>query len=846
MATPMAVICAGEELGKSLTELLDGQGLRVIRLLKAADVLPILEKPDYVFFFTASEISPSGRVQFSEALASTARAGGRMILILDNVSEKWAQWGKTESEKVGWPVTVVELRGGFGAEGGKAMLAKLMRLAFAGGMPKERTVYLGSEPKVVAAEKGEVSSEQVWERINQWEEIKRKRWRSRLPKIGRKTVAALVVLLAVLILVVTPVAVAGAYGILGFSDLMATKTLLEGGKFTQAGERAEAARGKLVAAENVVRTMANWWGLFGSRQVVERYYGFLSLGELAAEAAKHVVTAVPKVNDLTNSFLNGAGGGVQVGRESREVVLELAAIDRDLGLAESQIREISPTTKKWMGFFGWTPERVERYQGLLPQARTRLQQLSKALTVLPEAVGVEGGSTVGALPGRRTYLVVFQNSTELRPTGGFIGSYAIVHFDSGKLLDYKVNDIYTADGQLVGRIAPPDELLHYLGQPNWYMRDANWAADWPLTAKRLEWFLEKETGQQVDGVVAVSLPAVGKVLVATGPLDLPDLGETVTADNFYQKAEYAAEINFFPGSTQKRDYIGAVTQAILDKVTTGVPGGWLSWGQALSKAVAEKDILFYFNSPKVQQVFADNGWAGSMDDHSCDRPAMNCLMVVEANLGANKANYFVKRAVRVRSIVDKGGGVENTVTVNLENNSPSPSWPGGRYKAYLRFLVPTGSRFEGMDIGDGRTATVSATLTAQVLAGVAPDRFLVFQSPEPDAVDQPGQTGSWVAYGALVDMPIQTERTIVFRYVTPYRVVFNNQESSYRLVVLKQPGMGKEPLDVALDYPAFLTAEGQGDLFLAGAVPVATAQRLVYNSDLSTDRVFEVKFQRAD
>src|SRR5690606_38437202 len=41
-------------------------------------------------------------------------------------------------------------------------------------------------------------------------------------------------------------------------------------------------------------------------------------------------------------------------------------------------------------------------------------------------------------PEQRRYLVVFQNSAELRPTGGFIGSYAEMTMDQGAVRNIEV------------------------------------------------------------------------------------------------------------------------------------------------------------------------------------------------------------------------------------------------------------------------------------------------------------------------------------------------------------------------------------------------------------------------
>ena len=63
----------------------------------------------------------------------------------------------------------------------------------------------------------------------------------------------------------------------------------------------------------------------------------------------------------------------------------------------------------------------------------------------------------------RRYLVLTQDPAEVRPTGGFIGSYGIVVFDRGSLADYGFHDVPQLDYPWdYPRIEPPQELVDYL------------------------------------------------------------------------------------------------------------------------------------------------------------------------------------------------------------------------------------------------------------------------------------------------------------------------------------------------------------------------------------------------
>ena len=125
----------------------------------------------------------------------------------------------------------------------------------------------------------------------------------------------------------------------------------------------------------------------------------------------------------------------------------------------------------------------------------------------------------------KTYLLLLQNNTELRPGGGFIGNYGLLKFEEGKLKEITVEDVYTADGQLKEQIESPKQLAQLLTVDNFYLRDSNWSGDFEVNADLARDFLKKETGADVDGVIAVDLTFVANLLKATGPVKLSDYNE---------------------------------------------------------------------------------------------------------------------------------------------------------------------------------------------------------------------------------------------------------------------------------------------------------------------------------
>jgi len=331
---------------------------------------------------------------------------------------------------------------------------------------------------------------------------------------------------------------------------------------------------------------------------------------------------------------------------------------------------------------------------------------------------LEGQVLAGNIPsilgedGIKTYLILFQNNMELRPTGGFIGSYGLATFDSGRLSDLTINDVYSADGQLNGHVEPPAPIKDYLGEANWWLRDSNWDPDFPTSAQRAEWFLNKEVGKNVDGEAAIDLSPIKDILSETGPVYLSDFDLTITGDNLYEKVEAEVQNNTFPGTHQKASFLTALSRSLLGSF------GKLSSSQ---KLLVLKTFYNSFDTRHLQVFLHDNssqnainslGWDGSVTLPICGSGCYaDTVGLVEANLGVNKANYFIQRNVSLNVNVNSYQ-IDRTLIFNLKNTANPALGPAGKYKAYVRLLVPQDANILSVTKSSGQSGvTVSPDIT---------------------------------------------------------------------------------------------------------------------------------------
>ncbi len=290
--------------------------------------------------------------------------------------------------------------------------------------------------------------------------------------------------------------------------------------------------------------------------------------------------------------------------------------------------------------------------------------------------------------GSRTYLLLFQNNMELRPTGGFIGSYGLVTFDKGRLSDFAVSDIYSADGQLNGHVEPPTPIKNYLGEANWWFRDSNWDPDFPTSARRAEWFLDKSTDKKVDGVVSVDLAPVKDFLDIIGSIYLSDYEINIDSNNFYEKVQSEVENNFFPGTYKKKSFLTSLSMSLLNEIKD------LSFkdvGELVKlsyKNLNSRRIQLYLHNSDAQKALSALNWDGGVLTPFCGSECLPDLIgIVEANVGVNKSNYFISRKVDINMTVNEDF-LEKELTLTLKNSANGSLGVNGRYKTYTRLLIP--------------------------------------------------------------------------------------------------------------------------------------------------------------
>jgi len=419
-------------------------------------------------------------------------------------------------------------------------------------------------------------------------------------------------------------------------------------------------------------------------------------------------------------------------------------------------------------------------------------------------ITARGAATVGFLrdftgDGRsRRYLVLFQNSSELRPTGGFPGSYGILTVQNGRVTDWRADDIYNPDGQIRDLIVPPQQLQHIT--PGWGMRDANWFADFSVSAPKVAEFWRLGGGTAVDGVLAIRPEVLGLILDATGPITLDGYDAIITAENFLPILQSQVETDRPTG--QPKRIIADLAPIVLDRLAS-LPGErWVGLADGFRQALDRRDILLWFPDDNLQRYADESGWSGRILREDGDY-----LMVNIANIAGAKADAVTATAVKLETRLQDGVLVHRLTLTRRNDGHASPyGFYNKTNRSYVRILVPEGSTLRGIT-GNARPAHRPLINYADRTVVRDPDLAALEATYRYDAARdvttsaESGKTG----FGFWMEVAPGATGTVQLEYAVPAGA----SGSPYRLLVQRQPGLDLTEFELTLDKPGLMVGSSE-------------------------------------
>jgi len=218
----------------------------------------------------------------------------------------------------------------------------------------------------------------------------------------------------------------------------------------------------------------------------------------------------------------------------------------------------------------------------------------------------------------------------------------------------------------------------------------------------------------------------------------------------------------------------AVSRQLLTRVSEAKEKEFLPLALKILESLETRHVQVFLHNKSAQVAVSSLGFDGAVNQPSCPG---NCYVdwfgVVDANVGVNKANYFLERELSFSAYLS-GQDLKRYLTVRLKNSANSALGDAGRYKTYLRVMLP-----------------ISASLNDTLVASGSSQEAQI-----PEIEEKSGRKEA----GILIEIGPGQTKEITFSWQEEIGLDFS-QEGEYRLYVRKQAGTLEDKIAVILYLP---------------------------------------------
>lgn len=420
--------------------------------------------------------------------------------------------------------------------------------------------------------------------------------------------------------------------------------------------------------------------------------------------------------------------------------------------------------------------------------RSAQDALGKAAPLLTRARSLMPLMTY-LLSGDHRILVISQNGAELRPTGGFAGSFGIVEVGSAGVHLDEYKDVYTLPVQHY-KVTPPVGAL--MGR-NFFFRDANWWLDFPTSARTMLGFWRDYGQAPVDGLIAIDTVTMKELLAATGPVTVPAFRQTFTADNLLDRLLYLVEVKK-GGQADRKDVLVALANELEKRVLDSSAEVLVKSARSLGASADEKHVQMYFTDPRAQAAADALGWSGRV---AAPAGTTDLVAICNAMNRPGKVNIAMRKTITysVRLMPDRSA--DTTLVLSYANTGPYRAGLPPSFRDWLRVYRAPGVVFPTALPGGGAPQTITEfgmpaeARLFELLRGQS--RVETFTARVPGAM-----AGEGPAAGSA-----------------------QARAAHYRLRMVRQPDLQDIPTTFALTAPTGWRVTGASARFTASGSPVA-------------------------
>jgi len=447
----------------------------------------------------------------------------------------------------------------------------------------------------------------------------------------------------------------------------------------------------------------------------------------------------------------------------------------------------------------FSQEYILELKSLISDLSQTVESIDSVISFIPDILGNSE---------RKRFLILLQNEGEIRSTGGWLSSYAILGVEGGQIRELFVDDIYNADGFLQvqnKRFNPPLSLVKALETTDYSFSLVNWDPDLYNVMLESESFISAlGKGDDLDGIITMDISFIQKLLDHWGGIEVPGENELITSDNLYSKI-FEMHEEFTPGSNRKSTFLTNLANETVTKLLSSNFSQYKDTLTVFENGLNEKHLQAVFKNAGATRFFDSNNWDGRLDSKYVSAP-----IAIDWNWGGNKANLYIQRNHSLNIQIDEKD-ITYTYEINVVNESTTNTYPEGDYINYSRIYIPAGSKLLS-------------------LKGLEDNEYDIYND------------GGYIVVGGWFNTLAGESNILTIKYSvsknalgTYFPLSIQNDNVFFDINIYKQPGTKRESFVFNIEYPETWNVIESNDL-------TSISNQLNRRFDLISDTYFEISW----
>lgn len=464
------------------------------------------------------------------------------------------------------------------------------------------------------------------------------------------------------------------------------------------------------------------------------------------------------------------------------------ALESNLSQVYENINQIRLLTQS-----GKLPELLDKKLQANPEFKNislveqQITQLLKTVELVPAFLA---GDTA------KNIIILFQNSQELRSTGGTVDYVLSIVLDHGRLVSRNLYSAAELDSLMLEDLFAPPLVNLYTGSEKWHLRDLNYNPDFVSTATNFSIVINKSLNLKPDIILAVNESLIIDFLKEDQGIILN--GQNVTDVSF--KAELPV-VSPSPLYQQLIDfYLDRVLEHKLSLITLG---------RVLTRQSLTGQLLFWTADEMLEKTIAHQSFSGAILTHSCHSAIPRGLPCHSETTYLNESNF---------SLVPVSSDLKRKITHQVS-------------------LLPSGTRHK----------YIVDYVFIREFTGLNRDLSSIIQlyAPEGSSLGQVTVNGKTVSSKSILSQ----KENLLERFQIPVSLLFNQDNRveigffspsvkplqipfAYSLTEYRQPGLtaGESDVELSLEIPP----SSRATLITAPAVSAPGGFNFVYPDKTAT------------